>query len=73
MQYKRINEEEREIISIRLNQNQSIRSIALELKRSPSSISHEIKRNQSKTGIGRFQQTKSPKRMQVPEERTKDD
>lgn len=54
MQYKRINEEEREIISIRLNQNQSIRSIALELKRSASSISREIKRDQSKTGYWAF-------------------
>jgi len=54
MQYTRLNEEEREIISKRLAQNKSIRAIAKELERSPSTISREIKRNVSKTGYWAF-------------------
>ena len=54
MQYTRLNEEEREIISKGLAQNKSIRSIAKELGRSTSTISREIKRNQSKTGYWVF-------------------
>ena len=54
MQYTRLNEEEREIISKGLAQNKSIRTIAKELGRSTSTISREIRRNGSKTGYWAF-------------------
>lgn len=50
MQYTRISGLERDMISIRLAQNKSVRSIAQELGRSPSTISREISRNQNGSG-----------------------
>lgn len=47
--YRHLSEEERNLLVVLLNRNNSIRSIAGTLGRSPSSISREIKRNFGKT------------------------
>ncbi len=52
--YKRIQDYEREEISIGISQSKSIRQIAKEINRSPSTVLREIKRNCVKSGYRAF-------------------
>lgn len=50
VEYKRITDEERDLIAQRIAENNSYRNIARELERSPASISREVSRNQYASG-----------------------
>jgi len=60
--YKRIQDYEREEISIGISQNKSLRQIAKEINRSPSTVLREIKRNRKKTGYKAFSANRQAKK-----------